>query len=761
MSSRIIAHTPLEKGVLLFRALSGVESLSAPFDFTVELLSESDRVPPKSLLGQSLTLEIPLPSQAPRFLNGKITAVAVGNEERDGTRYTSYNVHLQSDLWPLTQDKNFRIFQEQSVPQIIKTLLGEYNIGFDDRLTSNYRLWEYCVQYNESTFNFISRLMELEGIYYYFSHDRDKHTLILADAPQLHSAFSGYETIPYIQTPGGGVGDSEGISQWTLAEQATPGIYSLSDYDFRKPNAWLFQARQNPVSPSPGQIDVYEWPGRYTEHQQGEFYARVRQEAWKAEHQQIEAHATTFGIVPGHTFTLSKAPYAADNGDYLIISARYLLRENGYTSGDSGEIEQNIDFTVIPADTPWHPRQYAEWPKTHGPQTARVVGPAGESIWTDKYGRIKVKFHWDRFGPDDAGSSCWVRVSSAWAGQGYGGVQIPRVGDEVVVDFINGDPDRPIVIGRVYNDACMPPWSLPAGATQMGFLSRTKDGDSSTGNALRFEDKAGAEQMWLNAHRNMDTNVNNDATATIGNNLSTSVAGQEDHSVTGDRNHAVQGNEAISVQGDETVSIQGNETTDIKGNRTRAVTGNEECSVDGNRTATVKGDETREVTGKCTETITGIHTFTAQSNQEITVDGTQTMTVNDNRSCTVNADETQHITGQQTVTIGNAQETTITTTRKLNVLGPVTRTFMAGETTSVIGMQQSTVVGGRIAGVIGADLRSAICITDAAMTKHTLMVGGSGIEITPGKIEISAGGSTVVIDGSGVTLNGSKIDLNA
>ena len=197
---------------------------------------------------------------------------------------------------------------------------------------------------------------------------------------------------------------------------------------------------------------------------------------------------------------------------------------------------------MLPADVPWHPPQQATWPKTHGPQTARVVGPAGESIWTDKYGRIKVKFHWDRFGPKDDGSSCWVRVSSAWAGQGYGGVQIPRVNDEVVVDFINGDPDRPIVTGRVYNEASMPPWALPAAATQMGFMSRTKDGTADNANALRFEDKAGAEQVWIQAERNMDTQVKNDESHTIAN--------DHTHLVGGNQIKRVVLNQATGVKGD-------------------------------------------------------------------------------------------------------------------------------------------------------------------------------------------------------------------
>ncbi|EOA8199854.1 TPA: type VI secretion system Vgr family protein, partial [Enterobacter hormaechei] len=258
------------------------------------------------------------------------------------------------------------------------------------------------------------------------------------------------------------------------------------------------------------------------------------------EHQQIQATATAAGIAPGHIFTLTNAPFFSDNGEYLVTAAGYHFEENRYASGE-GETIHRTDFTVIPASVSYRSAQSTAWPRTYGPQTAKVVGPQGESIWTDKYGRVKVKFHWDRLAKGDDTSSCWVRVSSAWAGQGYGGVQIPRVGDEVVVDFINGDPDRPIITGRVYNEASMPPWALPAAATQMGFMSRTKDGSVDNANALRFEDKAGAEQVWIQAERNMDTSVKNDETHTVG--------GARSHYVKKNELHRVEANQIQAVKG--------------------------------------------------------------------------------------------------------------------------------------------------------------------------------------------------------------------
>ena len=321
------------------------------------------------------------------------------------------------------------------------------------------------------------------------------------------------------------------------------GIYSTDDYDFRKPNAWMLQARQNPASPVPGSVDVYDWPGHFVDHSHGESYARIRQEVWQAEHHSVSGSGTATGIAPGFTFSIINAPYFSDNGEYLVTSATYDFAENSYASGDTGDSRHNIHFTVLPSSVTYRTPPETAWPKTHGPQTAKVVGPKGESIWTDRYGRVKVKFHWDRLAKGDDTSSCWVRVSSAWAGQGFGGVQIPRVNDEVVVDFINGDPDRPLIIGRVYNEASMPPWALPAAATQMGFLSRSKDGSADTANALRFEDKSGEEHLWIQAQKNMDTHVKNDASHSVANNHSHYAGGNELYRVETNRVHGVKGGE--------------------------------------------------------------------------------------------------------------------------------------------------------------------------------------------------------------------------
>ncbi|ELY3595398.1 type VI secretion system Vgr family protein [Cronobacter turicensis] len=738
MVNRITATSPGAPGSLLFWALKGEEKLSTPFRFDVDLLSDDFTINRQQLLGQPMTVTIPTQTLNPRYLTGNITGVTVRSEELDSKRYAVYQLTLEPDFWPMTRDRNFRIFQQQRVPDIVKTLFSEHNVSVEDQLTRNYRQWDYCVQYAESSFDFISRLLELEGISYLFRHDKEGHTLVLMDDYTRAKPFPGYDVIAWHATSGGGVVKEEGVSQLTASHVVTPGLYSTDDYDFRKPHAWMLQTMQNPVSPSPGKIDVYDWPGRFVEHGDGEAYARIRQQAWQAQQQQTRGSGTASGIAPGHTFRLIKAPHVADNADWLVVGAQYEFEENPYTSGGLGEGRQRIDFTAIPAQTPFRPALVTPWPRTYGPQTARVVGPKGESIWTDRYGRVKVKFHWDRFSQGDENSSCWVRVSSAWAGQGFGGIQIPRVGDEVVVDFINGEPDRPIIIGRVYNEARMPPWELPAAATQMGFMSRSKDGSPDNANALRFEDKPGQEQFWLHAERNMDTEVEQDESHSVGSNRTKTVGKDETSHIKQNRTRTVDGNETVTVGQNRTKTIQGSETTTVNQHRTETVKGNETLSVEQNRD----------------ETITGNHTATVKSNQIGIVDGNQILTVNQDRTRTVNGNEKVQVQQNRTVAVTGNQT--------LNVTGNRDVTVSSNENRVVSQKQVVSIGAGRTLTITGGDTRfTEGSVADSATTTFQINVGESGILISNGSIEITAGGASITINAAGVMVNGKKIELNA
>ncbi|EGT5738148.1 type VI secretion system tip protein VgrG [Cronobacter dublinensis subsp. dublinensis] len=501
----------------------------------------------------------------------------------------------------------------------------------------------------------MSRLLELEGITYHFRHEQDRHTLILTDAPGQYEPFPGYETIPYHVTPTGGTTDEEGISQWALEDSVTPGIYSLDDYDFRKPNAWLFQARQNPKSPQPGSIDVYDWPGRFVEHGHGEFYARIRQERWQVEHRQTQGSGTALGIAPGHTFVLRNAPFFGDNGEYLTTVAHYHFEENRYASGADSNTIHETRFEVIPADVPYRPSQKTPWPRTYGPQTAKVVGPQGESIWTDKYGRVKVKFHWDRLSKGDDTSSGWVRVSSAWAGQGFGGVQIPRVGDEVVVDFINGDPDRPLITGRVYNEASMPPWELPGDATRMGFMTRSKDGHRDNASYLFFEDKMGDELLDMHAEKNMNISVENDKTVAIDGCRTTTIGRDQKDEVTGDASFYYKQKRTTVVDQRETRTFNNGEETTITNGKTLMVT---------------SGGFKSEITDLKKDIIHGNRSTTIDTGDYLTInDGGQEQSIKGNVNVNIDGNWVQKITNGH-IHISSPDKITIKSDTEVNVDSP-------------------------------------------------------------------------------------------
>ncbi|WP_232092529.1 type VI secretion system Vgr family protein [Serratia ureilytica] len=673
MDRLIIAHTPLPAHQLLFRSLSGEERLAGLFEFDVELLSPDNRLDLKSLLGQKITLELRGNPMAPRYLNGNITRMTLSGREAGGNRYYIYRAVLRPTLWYLTQNRDFRIYQEKTVPDILTQVLGQYQVKIDNRLSYDYRIWGYCVQYQESDFDFISRLMEHEGIYYYFTHQQDGHTLVLADAPAAHQELAGYASIPYQLAEGGLVENKDNINSWSVSDAITPSLYSLDDYDFRKPRARLLEARQNPASFAQDKAEVFDWPGRYTDHAHGQFYVKVRQQEFEAQHEQMSGEGSSQGIAPGYRFQLIQAPRMEDNRAYLVVSARYFMQENSYASNDNDVGEQHTEFQVVPADINWRPARTTPWPKTHGPQTAEVVGPEGESIWTDKYGRVKLKFRWDRHGSGNETSSCWVRVSSAWAGWKYGGIQIPRVGEEVVVDFINGDPDRPIITGRVYNEDSMPPWDLPGDATKMGFMSRSKGGGVDNASFLFLEDSPGNESFDMHAERNMNMTVENDKNVNIDGSRFTRIGKTQDHQVIGNatflfgsmRNTTVTGPETATFNSGQQVGIKagrkftihdGGDNVNITGDQTILLKGNRHHTIENKQTQLIKQgqDTTIEQYGQSTKIETG------DKKLEITSGNQSTKLAGGNKSLDITGNLTSTVSGEETRSQNKLTVTTAT-----------------------------------------------------------------------------------------------------
>ncbi|RTQ32591.1 type VI secretion system tip protein VgrG [Variovorax gossypii] len=596
MDRIVRAHTPLGDDQLLFRSMRGSEGLSQLFEFDVELLSTDASIGAKSLLGKPLALEIRT-AGAPRFLHGHVARFTVAGREGGRTRHTVYRAVVRPWLWYLTRTSNSRVFQGKSAVQIIAEVLDAYGFVFENRLCADYRAWDYCAQFNETDFAFVSRLMELEGIYYYFKHEKNQHTLVLADDISGHDELPDYACIDCFAADRPLEDDLEVIDAWQASAELRTGSYAVGDFNFTMPKADMFSARQLPIGASQDGHDMYEWMGDYAAPGQGEHYARVRLEEVQALSERSDGHATVRGMAPGWRFTMRGAPRDADNREYLLVSVSYDLREAGYASAE-GRGRYSFGFVAQPAALPFRAPRGTPMPRATGPQTATVVGPDGQEIWTDEYGRVKLQFRWDRQGQSNQDSSAWVRVSQAWAGDGFGTVHVPRVGQEVMVDFIGGRVDRPIVIGRLYNTDRMPPFDLPAEATKSGIVSRSTPGGSpADANAIVFDDMMGAEQVLLHAQRNLDTEVEADEIHTTGGTRTTLIKGHESSTFeSGEERHITKG--ALET-------IDGGETRTVTGGAIERVSDGETRTITGGAIETISGGERRTVTGGIDETVNG------------------------------------------------------------------------------------------------------------------------------------------------------------
>ncbi|SFF65632.1 type VI secretion system tip protein TssI/VgrG, partial [Pseudomonas sp. NFACC06-1] len=416
--------------------------------------------------------------------------------------------------------------------------------------------WEYCVQYRETSFDFVSRLMEQEGIYYFFRHEQGRHVLVLADAYGAHTRAPGYATVPYYPK-NEQQRERDHIHDWHLAQEVQPGSLELNDYDFQRPSARIDVRSAMPRPHTAGDYPLYDYPGTYVQSQDGEHYARTRIEALQTQHEQVELAGNARGLGSGHLFSLTGFSRQDQNREYLIVGARYYIsQESGETGGGAPTAQFESSLTCIDAQQSYRPLAITHRPIVKGPQTALVVGPKGEEIWTDQYGRVKVHFYWDRHDQSNENSSCWIRVSQAWAGKNWGSVQIPRIGQEVIVGFLEGDPDRPIITGRVYNAEQTVPYALPANATQSGTKSRSsKGGTPANFNEIRMEDKKGAEQLYIHAERNQDIVVEVDESHSVGHDRNKSIGHNETVLIGEDRLRAVQRNDALLVGGAKSDSI--------------------------------------------------------------------------------------------------------------------------------------------------------------------------------------------------------------
>lgn len=621
----IVAHTPLG-GSLGFRQMNGSEGLSQLFEFDVELVADNYSLDLKSLLGKPLTLEIETVAGS-RFLNGQVTRFQLIGRENAVSRYYIYKASVRPWLWYLTQTSDNKIFQQKTVPDVIKEVLGEYGYPFEIKLSGSYRNWEYCVQYQETDFAFISRLMEHEGIYYYFKHENGQHTLVMTDDISSHKATTGYESIPYYGPDRHGKPQEEYVSMWEVVAQITPDGYATTDYDFTKPGASLDSVSKRSGGSQNGNLEMFEWQGGFQEADHGEQYSRVRLQELQSIQEQVRGIANARGIAAGFTFNLRNHPRSAENKEYLVVSVNYRMSVAGYATGTNSEDFYEESFVALPASIQYRAPRITPIPRTHGPQTARVVGPEGEEIWTDKYGRIKVQFHWDRYGKKNENSSCWVRVSSPWAGGGFGGLQLPRIKDEVVVDFIGGCPDRPIVLGRVYNANNMPPVELPGNSTISGFRSQSVFGDMGTTNMMLFDDTLGAELITLKSQMNMVIKSLQCTDSYVGKTLKEYV-GEDSHTTIGNNEYKITGgNREDRVVGLTKSYLQGGLQQKVDAATTEEYTETRNVTTTGAFKELREDTYTSQTTGKTIISMLDDATIFIQGNANVTVTGAMNLVV--------------------------------------------------------------------------------------------------------------------------------------
>jgi type VI secretion system secreted protein VgrG len=516
----------------------------------LELLSEEKAIKFEDIVGKNVTARLSLPGGKVRYFNGYVSRFYQAGQER---RLANYIATVVPWLWFLTQTSDCRIFQEKTVPDIIKEVFRDYGFtDFEDLLSGSYRTWEYCVQYRETAFNFVSRLMEQEGIYYFFKHEDGKHTLVLADSSAAHTSYPGYDEIRF-HPPVGELREEEYIYDWRVEQKVHPGAYSHTDFDFQKPRKNLTASRESDRPGADLKYEVFDYPGEYVELSDGDAYARTRIEEIQADYEVVQGEASARGMSAGFTFLVKNLLRQDQEGTYLITRATLFASTDAYDSGDAGAGDTfGCSFTAIDSTVAYRSRRVTPKPWIRGPQTAIVVGPKGEEIYPDKYGRVKVQFHWDRRSKADENSSCWMRVAQIWAGKEWGGIYIPRVGQEVVVEFLEGDPDRPIITGRVYNGQAMPPYGLPGNKTVSTVKSNSSKGGGGC-NEIRFEDKKGKEQLLIHAQQNEDICVKNDAKELIGRDRHLIVKRDQFEQVDRDKHLTVKGDHNQKVDG--TVSL--------------------------------------------------------------------------------------------------------------------------------------------------------------------------------------------------------------
>jgi len=643
----ITLNTPLGESThdtLVFESMTATEELGRMFNISLHAVSSNPNIDHMALLGKTVSVAIETQSGEMRHLHGHVTHFGLVGIS---SGHFQYQMTVQPWTSFLTRRSNNRIFQNQSIQDILKTIFDECpespKYRFD--LSLSHPTWEYCVQYRETDFNFVSRLMEEHGIYYYFEHTEDDHTMVIVDSIDSHPPCpNGYDTVPFVlQSSDSAALDTEYLADWHLTNSIQPEKATVRDYNFAKAKQQLHNESADPIVSHGGEKEFYDYPSSFQVAGFGNLETRLRLEELQARRMRITASGTARGILCGHVFKLSDHPRDDQNIKHLVLGTHLNCRVAGMEAGAGGGTSIQTSFTAAPANTPFRPARTT--PKSHvaGPQTAVVVGPAGEEIHCDEFGRVKVQFFWDREGKMDEDSSCWVRVSHPWAGKGWGAISIPRIGQEVIVDFLEGDPDQPIITGRVYNSDQTAPFELPAKKMVSGIKSNTHKGKGY--NELTMDDTAGNELINTHAQYNMTTVVEHDDSQTVHNNRTIKVDGTHTETITKDTkitiesgtyNHDVAGNTATyHVSADLTENYDAKQTTTVGADQTNTIGANRSTSVSSNDTLSIG------------------------SNQEVSVGANVKVNAGANAEYTVGA--------QHKLTIGATSETSAGASYKISV----------------------------------------------------------------------------------------------
>jgi type VI secretion system secreted protein VgrG len=669
--------TPLGPDVLLLVGFRGRDAVSELFEYELDLLAENSAdVAFDKLLGQKVTVTFRWGRENDKktYLNGM--CIRLSQAERDST-FTRYRMGLVPQCWLLTRKAQSRIFQRLSVPDILKKVLTGFDVSYE--IQGSFLPRDFCVQYRETDFNFACRLMEEEGIYYFFKHSDGNHTMVVANTPQGHADMPVQNSVRYEQAFGGSR-DELRVVAWEKAQVLRSGKVTLWDHCFELPHKHLEAEKTIQESAAAGSVthklkvggndklEIYDFPGEYAQRFDGvdkgggdqaselekifqdnkrTVEIRMQQEALPS--LVIEGESNCRQFVSGHKFSLEKH-FNAD-GSYVMTSVehRMTLTAADYRSGE-GIAKYRNAFTCIPAALPYRPPRTTPKPVVQGTQTAVVVGPSGEEIFTDKYSRVKVQFHWDRQGKNDTDSSCWVRVATLWAGKQWGMIHIPRIGQEVVVDFLEGDPDQPIIVGSVYNADMMPPYALPANKTQSGVKSRSSlHGGPSNFNEIRFEDKKSSELLTIHAERNQEISVEADESHSVGHDRSKTIGHDETTKVTHDRTETVGNDETITIGVNRTETVGSNEVVTIGSSRVHTIGAADVLTVGAARTVTVGAGEVVTIGGALAVSVGGEASVTVGEKATVTV-GAASVMMNKDGTIEVKGKEIK-VTGTQSVKV--------------------------------------------------------------------------------------------------------------